>query len=581
MSDERIRDDEAQGDAPRSWIDVPVLIVGAGPVGLSLATELGMRDVDCLLIDQVVDQESGINAHPRAAAVVPRTMEFCRRWGLAHQVHNSGFPRDFPHNEVACTSLDGHTISVQQQPSMRDREPLEFSPEIRERCPQIWFDPILENGLTRFPSVTVRRGWRLDSFSDHDSAAIAQVTDVTTGAAVTVASSYLIGCDGPASDVRTALGVPVSGEGLLSYSLNAVLEIPDFLSRHDKGPAERYYFIDPTGTWANLTVIDGQSRWRFTLTGTEEGLVRENVDLEAAIRRALGPNIPFEIVAEAPWRRRETIADHFKVGRVLLAGDAAHTIPPDLGMGMNTGVGDAVDLGWKLEATLKGWAGPALLDSYETERRPVAIRNARASTTAHQLRRKVATRHPDILVDGAEGEAARTEVGDTLVRMFPDAWDTNGLALGYRYHDSPICVPDGTPPPEADDSISHYVQTATPGARAPHAWLPDGRSTLDLFGAGFVLLRLANADLVVDPIVSAADKREVPLLVVDIDDGTIAELYEASLVLVRPDGHVAWRGNQAPADGLELIDRVRGAGTQALTRHNLPQDLADQEVELR
>jgi FAD binding domain len=262
------------------------------------------------------------------------------------------------------------------------------------------------------------------------------------------------------------------------------------------------------------------------------------------------------VLAVAPWRRRETIADRFKVGRILLAGDAAHTIPPDLGMGMNVGVGDAVDLGWKLQAVVEGWAGQHLLESYQAERRPVAVEVAAASTHAHEARRDMVINDENLLREGPDGELARKRVGELVLRTFPDGWDTNGLALGYRYEDSPLCIPDGERRVAGPRSISAYTQSSRPGGRAPHAWLADGRSTLDLFGDGFVVLNFRTADLT--DLVTSAQQRGVPLHVVQISDGEIAALYERTLVLVRPDGHVAWRGDALPIDGLKLIDRIRG-----------------------
>jgi hypothetical protein len=359
--------------------------------------------------------------------------------------------------------------------------------------------------------------------------------------------------------VRESLGIGTSGDGILSYSINAVVDIPDFFSRHDKGVAERYMFLDMRGVWSELTVIDGRDRWRLGYAGTEQALDRASVDMPAMLRKVLGPQVPFEIVAIAPWRRRESVAERYRVGRVFLAGDAAHTIPPNLGMGMNTGLGDANDLGWKLAAALQGWAGPDLLDSYEVERRPVAVYTAAVSTRTYKA---WMTATPDYANIGAAGEAgagARERVKAFLEANLPDGWDTLGLQLGYRYDDSPICVPDGTPAPAPGSRLRDHVTTARPGAHAPHAWLDDGRSLLDLFGRGFVLLRLGGADIDVAGFSAAAAQRGVPFEVVDIADPVIAALYECPLAIVRPDAHVAWRGEGMPPDPHAVIDRIRGA----------------------
>ncbi|HEX3953709.1 MAG TPA: FAD-dependent monooxygenase [Stellaceae bacterium] len=539
-----------------SVIEVPVLIVGGGPVGLGLALDLGGRGIECLVIEKLADIEAGIKINPRAAAITPRTMEFCRRWGVAKAVHNAGFPEDYALNLVYCTSLDGHTIAVNKFPSMKDRIPHPVSPETRERCPQIWFDPILAAGLAQFPGCRFEMHWQLEAFEDKGTHVTAQIRNLDTGDLQIVECTYLAACDGSASIVRTALGVETEGTGSLGYAVNVVLDIPDFMSLHKKGTAERYYFIDHRGVWSLLTVIDGRERWRFGIMGTLDPSELANVDVEAAMARALGPHVKYEIVAHAPWHRRESIARRFRIGRVFLAGDAAHAMGPDLGLGMNTGAADSFDLGWKIEATMRGWGGAGLLDSYEAERRPAAIRNAEASTKTYRRLVMPGDSAQHVLEENPRGEEARKAVGAQLLSVLKEGWDTIGLAMGYRYENSPICVPDGSPPP-VEKGFADYVQSSRPGGRAPHAWLAAGRSTIDLFGNGFVLMRAEDVD--VAGIRDAAGERGVPLSVVDITDPAIKALYQDALVLVRPDGHVAWRSNHSPSEPLQLIDKVRGA----------------------
>jgi 2-polyprenyl-6-methoxyphenol hydroxylase-like FAD-dependent oxidoreductase len=538
--------------------DVAVLIAGAGPIGMSLALDLGSRGVSCLIIDKVINQSEAIRAHPRAAAVSARTMEFCRRWGLSDAVRNAGFPDDFALNETYCTSLDGYPVYIAQAPSKGDRKPLEFSPENRERCPQIWFDPILESALPNYPSVTLRRGWTLESFEDGGHSVRAVVHDVSTGTESVISCQYLIGCDGTSSGVRRALGIAQSGRGVVSTAVNVILEMPNFLRSHKMGPAERYYFLDDQGTWSFLSVIDGRARWRFTLNSAAD---RDQAALAAGMRRAFGPDVEYETVAEVEWRRTEAVADSFCQGRVILAGDAAHTMPPDLGMGMNTGVADSVNLGWKLQAMLAGWGGPGLLGSYDVERRPVAAKIARESRLAQEKRNAAAQGHPHLRENSSLGAAARQAVANSLVAMFPAGWDTSGLEFGYQYDPSPVCVPDGTPRPAETADNATYIQTARPGARAPHVWLADGRSTLDLFGDAFVLLRINDPRLDAGDIEAAAAARGVPVRTVDIRSDQAGAVYESPLVLVRPDGHVAWRGPAGPGEkeSLDVVDRIRGA----------------------
>jgi FAD binding domain len=250
------------------------------------------------------------------------------------------------------------------------------------------------------------------------------------------------------------------------------------------------------------------------------------------------------------------VAERYRVGRVLLAGDAAHLNHPAAGLGLNTGLGDAVDLGWKLAAVYAGWGGSALLDTYEGERRPVGIRNVGHADTSHAGDREQ-TPAAAIGDDTAAGAQARRELGEAIMASQTRKVITDGLALGYRYDRSPIVWPDGTPSPE--DSVTDYHPTARPGSRAPHAWIGEGHSTVDLFGQGFVLLRLGNAAPDASPIERAFAQRGVPFSVETVDSPDVAALYERKLVLVRPDGHVAWRADAPPANPLALADRVRGA----------------------
>ena len=253
-----------------------------------------------------------------------------------------------------------------------------------------------------------------------------------------------------------------------------------------------------------------------------------------------------------PWVRRELVADRYSSGRVFIAGDAAHLTSPTGGFGMNMGIQDAVDLSWKLEALLKGWGGPRLLDSYETERRPVAIRNVREASgnLKRMLQPRVAKPPLEAFAPGAAGDKARAEFGRAYTVMMKREWFSIGIHLGYRYEGSPLIIPDGTPEPP--DEVMNYTPTARPGHRAPHAWLKDGRSTLDLFGRGFVLLRLGADPPDADNLIAAAQNLQLPLEIIAIADPAIAALYENKLVLVRPDGHVCWRGDALPPnpDGL-------------------------------
>ena len=282
----------------------------------------------------------------------------------------------------------------------------------------------------------------------------------------------------------------------------------------------------------------------------------ETVDIDALVKRWIGPEVPYEIVSALPWTCRSLVADCWRNGPVFLAGDAVHQHSPQGGFGMNTGLGDAVDLSWKLAATLEGWAGASLLDSYQIERQPVARRIVRQAT---EMLGDVAEPAKLAQIDAPtlEGARIRREVGADIVRDRTQIFVSDGLVLGTHYDSSPIVWADGTPSPE--ESVSAYVPTSRPGSRAPHAWISDGKSTIDLVGRRFVLLACAVSQSAASGLVAAARARTMPLDVIDIDDPEITALYERRLVLVRPDGHVAWRGDTLPQDVDSLIDRVRGA----------------------
>jgi len=274
------------------------------------------------------------------------------------------------------------------------------------------------------------------------------------------------------------------------------------------------------------------------------------------IRRVAGFDFDYEILSVLPWVRRALVADKFGEGRVFIAGDAAHLTSPTGGFGMNMGIQDAVDLSWKLDACLAGWGGPHLLESYTPERKPVSIRNVNEAT-GNLSRMRSPGENKALLDDTPEGAAVRERLGKEFTAAMTREWHTLGIHLGYRYDDSPIIVPDGTPAPPME--VMTYDQTARPGARAPHVWLKDGRSTLDLYGKTFVLLRLGKDAPAAEALVAAAAERKLPLNVVALDEDAVKSAYERKLVLVRPDGHVAWRDDRVPQDPLAVIDRIRGA----------------------
>jgi 2-polyprenyl-6-methoxyphenol hydroxylase-like FAD-dependent oxidoreductase len=537
----------------------PVLIVGGGPVGLALAGDLGWRGIGCTLIER----SDGAITQAKMDFVGTRTMEFCRRWGIVPWVHAAGYNRAYPQDCAWVSSLTGYEFGRERFPSPQDEKPLPQSPYPRgERCPQDFFDPVLARFARQFPAVTLRHQTELTGFHEDDTGVTARLKDAGTGREEEIRASYLIGCDGGASLVRERLGIAMSGEPALTYTTNVIFRCAGLEQLHDKAPGYRYIFIGPEGTWATVVAINGRDRWRLSIVGDETRRTLSEADVRKSIVCAMGKEFDFEILSILPWVRRQLVADRYGTKRVFIAGDAAHLTSPTGGFGMNTGIQDVVDLGWKLEGAIKGWAGLHLLQSYELERRPVGLRNVNEATG--NLKRMLAPRDrrpsPLVFEPGAAGDAARKEFGNRFTQVMQREWFTPGIHLGYVYESSPIILPDGTPPPP--DEVMTYTQTARPGSRAPHVWLAPDRSTLDLFGRGFVLLRFMPGAGRGDALVEAARLRSVPLSVVELDSADAFAAYERRLVLVRPDGHVAWRSDQAPstAEALQIIDVVRGAG---------------------
>ena len=533
----------------------PVLIVGAGPVGLALAGDLGWRGIPCVLIER----GDGSIFQPKMDMIGVRTMEFCRRWGIVPWVEAAGYNRDYPQDCAWVTSLHGgYEFGREPFPSNKAEPCPPVSPQKRERCPQHFFDPVLTRFARSFPQVSLRYKTELKRFEEHSGGVTATLVDLQSGSEERIDCDYLIGCDGGSSVVREGLGVQMIGTPALTYTTNAIIRCAGLEKLHDKKPGYRFIFIGPEGTWGTVVAINGRDWWRLSIVGDEVKRTLDEQDVRKAMIRAVGRDFEFEVLSIMPWVRRQLVAASYGTRRVFLSGDACHLTSPTGGFGMNTGVQDSVDLAWKLEAMIKGWGGEKLLQSYDVERRPVAERNVAEATgnLKRMLSPRDAATPKEIFESGPTGDAARKEFGEAYTNKMKREWFTLGIHLGYRYEGSPIIVPDGTPEPE--DSSSNYVQTSRPGHRAPHVWLEEGKSTIDLFGKGFVLLRF-NKDLAVDGLQTAASRRGVPLSVVDIDNKAAREAYEKALVLVRPDGHCAWRGDDQPADALRVMDVVRGA----------------------
>ncbi|HUK40719.1 MAG TPA: FAD-dependent monooxygenase, partial [Candidatus Acidoferrales bacterium] len=499
----------------------PVIVAGAGPVGLALAIELAWRGIRCL----VIEQTDGSVEFPTTNLANTRTVEHLRRWGIADRMRfDSGYPTDYPRNYLFVTRMDGFEIARFDHPANGApdaRSP--FSPEGRLWISKPYFDPVLHKHAATLPEVEIRYLTAFESFVQNEEKIIAQIADVKTGQTSTIEAEYLVGCDGGRSNIRRALGIQY--QGVFSQGQNvAVLFRSPLLEQITHGPAVQYQIVNAQMNGA-IAAVDGKELWRLNIRNVQQEQL-DNLDAPAKLRAALGPDIPFELLAVRPWTGHCVVAERYQDKRVFLAGDAAHLNWPAGGFGMNTGVGDAVDIGWKLAAVLQGWGGAHLLDSYTTERKPIAMINV---NEAAEMRASFDQQTPfsaKLGEDSDEGkdlrEKARAAILRTRAKEFQN--DSAGIELGYRYENSPICVPDGTPSPPLDHGL--YVPSTWPGSRAPHVWLKDGRSTLDLFGKGFTLIVLSSKIADAAPFTTAAQKVGLSLEIRSLDIPEVRDVYE-------------------------------------------------------
>jgi 2-polyprenyl-6-methoxyphenol hydroxylase-like FAD-dependent oxidoreductase len=554
---------------PKSAVqNIPVAIAGGGPVGLLLALFLdfyGVRSV-------VFNSEPKPRHHPKGSTHNSRTMEHHRRLGIAPRVRELSLPIDRPTDVSYHTRLTGWELARLSMPSEAEKRravaaaaATDQVPEPLLRANQMYVETFLLAHARTRKNIAVHFGVPVTAFEEDDDGVTVQAEAVAGGERETWRAQYLVGCDGGRSYVRRALALRYHGFAKLDSPhyggrMNATyLRAPTLYRDHlARRPGWIYWVINPE-IRSPIISLNRDDEFLVFSKGSDEGLAPTDEAMAQLLRRAVGTDLPVEIIGHWPWTAGVAlVAERFVAGRVTLAGDAAHLFTPTGGFGMNTGMDDAANLAWKLAALVQGWGGADLLKSYEIERRPIAERNTIA---ARELNKHLASMPSPAAMeeDSAAGAAARREVSAHLATM-GEEFASLGVQLGARYDGSPIVADDGAPP--ADDFLN-YAPSGVPGGRAPHHWLDAGRgygsSLFDRLGAGFTLLRLGGKPADTSTIEAAAKKRGMPLSVLEVPQASARDLYGRDLALIRPDQYVAWRGNAPPADADRLIAQIVGA----------------------
>ena len=539
-------------------VDTSVLIAGGGPVGLTLALTFARFGIGCM----VVERAAGTTQHPKMDITNGRSMEIFRMLGAADAIGAAAVPDRICHDVSWATSLTGHEIYRFAYPgpaaaraAYRRRNDGARALEPDVRISQIVVEPLLRDAAAASPHVTIRYGAELLDFEQDEDGVTSRVGFAETGELREIRSRSLAGCDGGNSRVRRRLGIGLSGEANIRTRYSVHFISLDRAAFEPWGPA--WHYQSPV----HGTLVNQDGKERYTLHSyLADGETPETADPYGKVRAFAGADFHFELLRALDWQNNLLVAGEYRDGRVLLAGDAAHQFIPTGGYGMNTGVGDAFDLGWKLAAVIRGWGGGGLLDAVRGERRPVALRNREGSKRHADARLAIGAIWPDdIDAPGPEGERLRAELAEGIRKIGNAENESLGLELGYGYAGSSIvCNGDGD---ETQDDPLVYVPTTTPGYRPPGIYLGDGTPIFERFGPWFTLLDFGldfGSDGAAGAFEAEAGTMGVPLRTVSVDDDHARALYGYDLVLIRPDQHVAWRGNRAPGDLADILRRVSG-----------------------
>lgn len=544
-----------------------VLIAGGGPCGLMLANELGRRGIPAIL----VDPKPSTAFNPQANATQARTMEHFRRLGFVEEVRAAGMPPDHPTDVAYFTRFSTHELARFPLPGSAEAKRLArrgdrswSAAEPAHRVSQKFVEAIMRRHAEKLPGISIRYGWELTGFRETPQGIEAEVMPSGSTEPRRIDAQYLVGADGPRSFVRRALGISYEGEAQIERDffggnmLALYFRAPAFYAACPHGRAWQYWAFNNQRR-AVMGTVDGAGEFAFhtQLRPGETAESISNADAVALFTQAMGASIPVEVLSRDAWiAGRMLVAERYQCGRTFLAGDAVHLFTPTGGMGYNTAIEDAVNLGWKLAAVLNGQAQAVLLDTYEAERKPIGHRN---TGFARRFADSIGLYRPSSAIeqDSPAGEAARRRAGAYLNAHARAEFDIPGFTLGARYDGSPIIVADESPLPP--DSPTAYAPSGKPGGRAPHIWLDENTSLFDTFGFDWTLLRLSASDEASAPFEQAALEAGLTLKIVDCADPEAKDLYESDLVLIRPDQIVAWRkGGKAALSPAEIFADVTG-----------------------
>jgi len=549
-------------------LDTDVLIVGAGPVGLTLAMDLAQRGI------KVMVAEIRRYAEPpnvKCNHVSARTMEQFRRLGVAGKLRQAGLPEDYPNDVVFRTSMTGVELTRIPIPCRRDRYTETVgpdtgwpTPEPPHRINQIYLEPILLEHAAAQSGVTLLNRTQVLDISQASDGVEATLLDINTNTQRKLRARYLVGCDGGSSGVRKQMGAKLEGTAVIQRVQSTFIRTPKLRAMLPGRPAWCYYSVNPRRC-GTVFAIDGHDTWLVHNHLNAEEPEFDSVDRDQSIRDILGvgPDFEYEVISKEDWVGRRLVANRFRNGNVFIAGDAAHLWVPYAGYGMNAGIADATNLAWLLAARLQGWADESMLDAYEAERQPITEQVSYfVMDHAQKMIKARRAVPPNIEAEDADGAAARALIGQEAYDLNVQQFCCAGLNFGYFYSGSPIMVTDEEQPPGY--TMGGFTPSTVPGCRAPHFWLDDGRSLYDVLGAGYTLLRF-DGSVDAAPLIAAAKVARLPLQVIDLQgQSAVPEAYRHKLVLCRSDQHVVWRGDQVPVQPEQLVDILRGVRRQQL-----------------